>query len=375
MRITICAAFYPPYRGGYAESVRLLAEGLVARGNAVTVVACGDAVVPRTETAGGVVVRRVPAWNPAFLHGSFPVPNPFLFWRELAAAHAGGTDAVSTQTRFFPSTFIGFLFAKARRIPVIHTERGASYAESDSFFIRSCARLADHTAGRLVCRFSDGVIGVSYAASAFARRLGARSPVTVHNGIDAGWWAKPADRTSSRGFPNIVFVGRLVHAKGVQDLLTAVAGLVPEFPSLSLSIVGDGPYRATLEARARALGMGQRAVFCGALDLPAVREALWGADIFANPSHSEGFPRSVLEAAATGLPIVATDVGGTCEIIGAEALVPAGQPYVLGEALRCLARDGDSRMRSGAASRARARSFPSDLPVEGHLSVFKACAA
>lgn len=373
MRIIVCAAFYSPYRGGYAESVRLLAEGLAARGHAVTVIACDTGNSPESPAVRGVAVRRVPAWNPSFLQGSFPIPHPFAFWRELARACTEGVDILSTQTRFFPSTFFGFLFAKLHGISVVHTERGATHTHSDSFLIRTCAKIVDYTAGWLVCRFSDGTIGVSDAACAFMRRLGAHNPVTVHNGINADWWRRPDNFVRADGFLRIVFIGRLVHAKGVGDLLAALPRLAAEFPSLRVSIIGDGPYRGTLEGQSRALGLAHTIIFHGALDSRGIRDIVWQSDMAVNPSHCEGFPRSVLETAAAGLPVVATDAGGTREIVkdGVSGLLVKERDIpALTAALARLLEDVPLRARMGAAAALRARGFSVEFMAQSYEKNF-----
>ena len=373
MRIVVCAAFYPPYRGGYAESVRLLAEGLHARGHAVTVIVCDTGISSESPAVRGVTVRRVPAWNPSFLQGSFPIPHPFAFWRELARARTEGIDILSTQTRFFPSTFFGFVFAKFHGIPVVHTERGATHTHSDSFCIRTCAKIIDHTAGRLVCRFSKGTIGVSDAACVFMRRLGARNPVTIHNGIDADFWRRPDAFVRADGFLRIVFVGRLVHAKGVDDLLVTLPHLIAEFPALKVSIIGDGPYRGTLEGQSRALGLAHTIIFHGALDSYGIRDIVWQSDIAVNPSHSEGFPRSVLETAAAGLPVVATNAGGTREILedGVSGLLIKERDIpALTAALRRVMEDAPLRSRMGAAAALRSRRFSVEFMTQAYEKNF-----
>lgn len=379
MRIVICAAFYPPHRGGYAESVRLLAEGLAERGHAVTVVACDVSrrargrQFLREENGRGCRICRVPAWNPAWLGESFPLPHPFLFWRELCRVHAEGISVISTHTRFFPSTLIGFLFAKFHRIPVVHTERGSVHTASDNRIVRLFGIIIDHTAGWLVCRNSRAVIGVSDAASAFARHLGARNPVTVHNGIDADFWYLPNESAPVHELFHVAFVGRIVYAKGIQDLFAALAF----FPSGTwcVSIVGVGPYRAALEARARELGIAPAVRFCGDLDAYGVRAVLWQADIVVNPSYSEGFPRSVLEAAAAGLPIIATDVGGTREIVEngiSGILVSVHDARAIADALRYLLRDESARRRMGTAARARAAAYSVACMVSSYEKNFTA---
>lgn len=111
----------------------------------------------------------------------------------------------------------------------------------------------------------------------------------------------------------IIYVGRLIYAKGVQDLVS-VCNHLWDYHDFDLKIVGDGVYRADLEDKVR-LSYRNRITFTGALSHREVFTELRRSDIFVNPSYSEGLPTSVLEAAAVGLPVIATDVGGTREII------------------------------------------------------------
>ncbi len=360
MHVAICASFYSPYRGGYAESVRALAHSLVSRGHRITVIACGV----DSHEDGSVRVIGVPAWNPPFLHGSFSLPHPFAAWRALRAASREGVDIVSTQTRFFPLSFIGFLFAKACGISIIHTERGSAHPISHNHFIRSVGWITDQTIGQLIMSRSDRVIGVSEAACVFARKLGAKNPICIRNGINAEFWAYPKDALDTRHSGRIVFIGRLVHAKGVQDLIGAFARVTPDFPDVSLTIVGDGPYLHVLMAQAASLGIANEVEFIGALDQDGIRSVLHHAALFVNPSHSEGLPRSVLEAGAAGTPVIATDVGGTREILtGSEfgTLVSPHDAPALANAMRGFFSDPASGRRKADAL---AMKIASDFSVE-----------
>jgi glycosyltransferase involved in cell wall biosynthesis len=99
------------------------------------------------------------------------------------------------------------------------------------------------------------------------------------------------------------------------------------------------------------------------------------SDVFANPSHTEGFPRSVLEAAAAGLPIVATDVGGTREIIEhrkSGILIPAKNISALVSALTELAHDAELRDRLGNEAARRSRSFSVEQMINSYEAYFTA---
>lgn len=111
----------------------------------------------------------------------------------------------------------------------------------------------------------------------------------------------------------VIYVGRLIEAKGVQDLIRVCNGAWNTH-DFKLAIVGDGPYRLALEDMVR-LSCRQHVTFTGELPRSGVFRELRQSDIFVNPSYSEGLPTSVQEAMIVGLPIIATDVGGTREAI------------------------------------------------------------
>jgi glycosyltransferase involved in cell wall biosynthesis len=122
----------------------------------------------------------------------------------------------------------------------------------------------------------------------------------------------------------------LRHLKGVDVLIAAIAQLAREGKNLTTTIVGEGPDRAAFEAAATPLGAAVR--FVGAL---SARAAFARGRLLVVPSRAESLPYVVLEAAAAGMPLLATDVGGIAEIFGpaANALLPPGDPAALVRAI------------------------------------------
>ena len=148
-------------------------------------------------------------------------------------------------------------------------------------------------------------------------------------------------------------VGRLNPVKDQATLLRAFARLRGEFADVSLVLVGDGALRGSLESQATALGIGDAVRFLG--DRSDVRELLQGFDIFALSSLSEGYSMALLEACASGLPIVATDVGGNREIVvdGRNGrLVTPARDDALADAFAMLLRDPAAAAAMGSAGRA-----------------------
>lgn len=186
----------------------------------------------------------------------------------------------------------------------------------------------------------------------------------IHNCIDVDPYARRDPQIASQvreglGIPSKAFligtVGRLHPQKGQHQLLLAFAEIHQEIQEAWLLVVGCGDLRAKLENQAKTLEISKRAVFAGIrTDIPDVLSAL---DVFVLPSLWEGLPLALLEAMATGLPVVATRVGGNPEVVihgETGILVPPNDPRALAQAVHTL-HDPSPRMRMGQAGKARVR--------------------
>jgi len=183
-------------------------------------------------------------------------------------------------------------------------------------------------------------------------RIPATKASVIHNGIDTERFAAPKGGRR-RAWPLVIgCVGRLSEEKRHRDLVEAAAALVRDGNDLRLDLVGDGETRPPVEAQVRELGVEGRIRFLGMRsDVP---ELLRGFDIFVLPSRFEGLPLTILEAMASGLPVVATRVGGVPELVedGVNGfLVEPQSPAELAAAIRRLVEDADLRRRMGQAGR------------------------
>ncbi|WP_425084702.1 glycosyltransferase family 4 protein [Ruegeria profundi] len=162
--------------------------------------------------------------------------------------------------------------------------------------------------------------------------------------------------TSERSRPHLLFIGRLAGVKGVPVLLEALSRLAPDVPDLRVTLIGDGPERGDLEARTHALGLSSVVKFAGYLSQSKVADMLSEADVLVLPSFAEGVPVTLMEAMASGLPVLATRVGGISELVedGVSGyLVPPGNADALTARLRDLLSDADLRARMGQEGRAK----------------------
>jgi glycosyltransferase involved in cell wall biosynthesis len=202
------------------------------------------------------------------------------------------------------------------------------------------------------------------------------------NGVDLARFRPPADaaeRARARaalGVPPeqvaVLMVGRLVAEKGYPELFAA-ARLLGE--GYTVVCVGpDDPDKSDALPRA-AVAEAERAGvrFLGLRD--DVEDLYRGADVFVLPSHREGFPRAAMEAAASGLPVVATDVRGCRQVVDdgvTGALVPLGSPEALAAAVRALGDDPTRRATQGTAGATRARAeFDERRVVERVLAAYR----
>jgi glycosyltransferase involved in cell wall biosynthesis len=214
---------------------------------------------------------------------------------------------------------------------------------------------------RLLARFPR-VIAVSQPIKAELVRTGSRPErvTVINNGIDHRVFVRdPARRPAIRrelGFADgdlvVGAVGRLESEKRFDQLLDAVATLKPAHPSLVLAIAGEGRLRGDLEARIARLGLGGTVRLLGhRTDVIALHHAF---DIFVQSSEREGTPNAVLEAMASGLPIVATDVGGLRDYVTPPEnglLTPKGDAAAFAAALLSMLGDADRGKAIGEHNR------------------------
>ena len=205
----------------------------------------------------------------------------------------------------------------------------------------------------------------------------------ICNGVDTLRFQPASTRQAVAGSPfyesDVVVVGTVGRLQTVKDQLNLVRAVAiaraqgEAGARLRLVIAGDGPQRAEVEAEVAASGIGDITWLAGARsDVPEVMRAL---DIFALPSQAEGISNTILEAMASGLPVVATDVGGNAELVVAGetgALVPAQDPQAMAQALLRYTADAALRQSHGAAGRQRVeRSFSIDNMVERYTLLYQ----
>jgi len=292
--------------------------------------------------------------------GRTPGFKPDLGRRLAAMAAREGADTLHCH-HYSPFVY-GAIASLWQPLRVIFTEHGRVHDGPPSRKRRFV--------NRLLRRVPAGVYAVSNDLKRYMTSEGfpAEQVHVIHNGIDTGPGTTDSHRVLARatlGLPadRIVVgaVGRLDPVKDLGTLLEAFACVVPSFPTAHLVLVGDGEERARLERLIASYGLSSRVALTGYRR--DARALLRGFDVYVNSSVFEGVSLTILEAMAAGLPVVATHVGGTPEVIRADTtgmLVPRRNASALAGALQALLGDSNMRRAFGAAGRAR---------VENHFSL------
>lgn len=278
------------------------------------------------------------------------------FGEQVAAA-----KPVLIHAHFGPDGLIALPLARRLGIPLVTTLRGYDVTRSRASLAAS-GRLSWMRYALFEPRLAQGgdlFLAVSDALRdrAIARGFPAERTFTHYNGVDLEKFRPGAD---ARDEPLILHVGRLVEKKGTGLLLRALAGVRAQAPGARLAICGDGPLRPLLERQARELGIADAVDFFGQLAPDRLAKLLQRSALLAAPSitarsgDAEGLPNVVVEAAASGLPVVASDHGGIAEaVIDGETgfLVPEGDTGLLEERISGLLASPALSAKMGAAGR------------------------
>jgi teichuronic acid biosynthesis glycosyltransferase TuaC len=325
-----------PHVGGIERVVYEQGKRLMQLGFDVTVLT-SRMNTAKTYVVDGIKVRCYDSLNTAFGVGipySIPQINSFKTFLECV----NESDLIHVHGHPYLSSLYAAKLAKRNTKPVVLTQHNTFIAYESGFWDH-VEWLNDATVGKQALKNSDRIIAVSNATKRYVLSLGADPARTsvIHNGVDINRF-KPSDQARAKvrkklGIPDtatvVLTVRRLVYKNGIDTLIESAQVALKQNPNLVFLAVGTGPDRDAVQTRIRQLGIANRfrlAGFVPDADLPAYYNA---ADLFVLPSKSgEGLPLVALEAISTGLPVIATKVGGIAEVIaeGNGTLVPPDEP-------------------------------------------------
>lgn len=299
-----------------------------------------------------------PTWRVAYRRKPAPLSyaaNLVAAFRAYSRVRRSGFEPDVIHANFFLTGIPAVLLGRLHRKPVVLTEHWSVFLAEDP---ASLGRLMTRAA-RFAFEGADIVLPVSGALrDAIVRTTGARTRFrVVPNVVDEELFAPPCVRDAINDTARIVGVGDVYEPKGWDVLIEAVAELRGRRQDFIVDIVGEGPLEEVYRSRARELGLDGVVNFLGYRPKPEVASIMQGADLFVLPSRYENSPCAIGEALSTGVPVVATKVGGVPELVGDEngLLARAGDRQSLATQIERALDRSDLFDRSAIAAAARVR--------------------
>jgi glycosyltransferase involved in cell wall biosynthesis len=349
--------------GGTEKQITLLARGLHGRGIDTTVLvmfeggpreaALRDAGVPVVQLG---FQRRSDGWR-------MPAANVAAFARLVAHLRRARPDVL--HAFLFYSYVTAAPAARLARVPILVAgRRGLADGKVDRRALLAVERVAT--------RMTDLLVANARAVADDTRRterVGPEKVAVVYNGLPHSAFDPVPPATIVTALPVILCIANLKSYKGHRYLLDAAARLAARGLPCTLALAGDGPERPALEQQTAHLGIDVR--FLGVRT--DVERLLARADVAVLPSLEEGMSNAVMEAMAAARAIVATDVGGTGELLRDRGVVvPPAAPGALADGIERLLTDPALARRLGRGARAWSRdNLPVDAMVDRHIHLYR----
>lgn len=359
MRYCIFIANFLPNLGGVERYTYNLAKKLIAKGNQVTVVTSNVFGLSEHETIEGIEIYRIPCIN--LLGGRFPVLKPtkefFRMNREILKREF---DFAIIQSRFYVHCAYGVHFAKKKKLPRFVLEHGTNHFTVNSPILDWAGAIYEHLISAYIRPRCRNYYGVSQACCDWLSHFKIKASGKLYNAVDidgiqeklrspAVSYRQTLDLQDSIV---VTYTGRLVTDKGIQKLVDAVNLLKKENIPVKLLVAGSGDLYDSLKAQAN-----PDVFLLGLLEFDQVIALLKETDIFCLPTdYPEGFPTSVLEAAACGCYVITTTKGGSRELILDDSygtILEENTAETIAGAIKRAALD--TRYRKSAAEKAHRR--------------------
>lgn len=315
MKLLVVSHEFPPIGGGGANACFFLTKGFVEKEHEVTLVTANYQNLPENEFINGVHIIRVNSLRAHKEHCSFKEMLSYLMKAYPVADKLQRENKYDACLVFFgiPSGTIGYLLKKKYKLPYVIRFGGGDVPGFQERFTKVYKLIAP--AIKVIWKNADALIANSQGLKDMALDFYDKKFFDIiPNGVDTEVFY-PIEKEESDEF-KILFVSRLIERKGLQFIIPELKRIQDNIhKKIKLIVVGDGPYRGTLEQIAQENSVSGMIQFVGQKEKDGIVPYYQNADLFILPSAKEGMPNVVLEAMACGLPIVMTSCEGSKELI------------------------------------------------------------
>lgn len=353
MNILVVSHEFPPIGGGGANACLFLTKGYVDAGHKVTLITAWFEGLQEHEILNGVEIFRVKSKRKHKEHCSFQEMLSYITKACPLAGKLAKREKYDVCHVFFgiPSGVIGYWLKKRYRLPYIIRFGGGDVPGFQERFKYVYKIIGPFV--KSIWKNAAALVANSEGLRQFAKNFYSKKAIDIiYNGVDTEKFYPDITKRNSEQI-NLLFVSRLIERKGLQFIIPGLKEIQKATDKrVRLTIVGDGPYRETLEGLVKQNGVENMVVFEGQKDKKELLPYYQAGDIFVFPSKREGMPNAVLEAMACGLPIIMAPCEGSQELIeGNGMIVPADE---MGETLKDVVTDSRKLAHWGEESRKRA---------------------
>jgi len=345
---------YPPLGGGAGNATAHLAREFTLLGAEVMVLTSGFRGLPAQETSAGFRVKRIPTIRRRVDRCTPVEMLIFMMSATLAGLRLTRSWRPDVTIAFFgiPCGPVAHALKAIYGVPFIVSLRGGDVPGFQPYDLALFHRLMK-PAIRFLWRKAACVVANSQGLHDLAQSTEPDLTIyVVPNGVDVQRF-RPDGSPDRNGPVRLLYVGRLTYQKGVDVFIQALHKLDPKI-QFEVELVGDGNARRLLERMVQKFGLVDRLHFTGWLDRTEIPQRYQQADIFVLPSRDEGMANVILEAMASGLPVIATSLAGNKELVrhGENGLlVKPDDPEQLADALLELINQVELRQRMGSSGR------------------------
>ena len=353
MKIIILNSEFPPIGGGAGNASANIARQMVQQGHEVVLLTLRFSDFPHDTIWHGVRILRVPAIRKKADRSGVLEQISFIFGGIWGSLQLLKTFRPDLAIAFFgvPSGPIAWTLKLLTGTPYIVSMRGGDVPGFRPYDFGTYHRLLAPFL-RIIWRDADALAANSQGLRSLALAFSPRSTIElIPNGVDLDKYT-PTERDWA--FPHLLSVGRVVYQKGLDLAMQALAQL--KHLDWTWTIVGDGKARPELETMAEEFGISKRIHFVGWKEKEEMTALYNAANLFLFPSRHEGMPNALLEAMASGLPSVVTEIAGSEELVIHEEtglMVNTEDVEMLKNALKHLIPDAERREKMGEVARAR----------------------
>lgn len=316
--------FYKPHIGGVEKYVENFYGHPRNNEHILIITSKYDKNLPTKEENKNITILRIDSLQ--IIQGKYYIPSSkgFKQIKKIFYQHKDKKTEIHTHTRFYFTNVIATYFAKKYNLRHYHFEHGSSFVKDGPFYVRISAYIFDKTLAKYILNNSQLIFPVSESVRDFLNKnyKNIKLGPTIYNSYDF-----PNREFKYKSKPKtlkLIFVGRIIKSKGIYELIGACKLLSQKGIKYKLTIVGDGSERENIEKYIKENDI-KNIVLKGQLPYEDTQKEYSKYDIFINPSYTEGLPTTVLEALANNLIVIATDAGGTKEIIPENKLIKLNQ--------------------------------------------------